>query len=222
MRYITLVLVACLSITACGQSKSQKEEKEQIALVEKYTEKIWSEMKHYEVQPAYYLRLYHTNCTFQVLVNGIKAYDGDSLEKLGSAVFINRFILKSGKQEVTVRMYPLGTLLQEEYGEENYDDILTLLPQSNVEVKVTHIADLKTYESPSKDEKTLLIHNSPVDNQKEFIGKGLPYYEYSFEFDAKVPYEFEGWSNGVDLSTVNQEELKEKFIVLNTNLRQIL
>lgn len=193
MKNLYLILLLFNVISSCGQKKetlstvSREEQKNK--LVEKYTEKIWSEMKKYDVQPAYYLRLYHNNCTYQILVNGIEVFRNHKLQKLGSALILNNFILKSGQQEVVVRMYPLGTLLQEEYGVENYDDILTLLPKSNVEVKVTHISYLKTYQSPSKDEKTLLIHNSPVDNQKEFIGKGLPYYEYSFEFDAKVPYE---------------------------------
>ncbi len=222
MKNIYMMLFLLTALGSCGQNKKDKNTDEmQTALIEKYTEKIWSEIQQYEVQPAYYLRLYQANCTFQVSVNGLEIFRNHKLDKLGSALILNNFILKSGKQEVTVRMYPLGTLLQDEYEDESYGDILTLLPESNVEVKVTNIKDLKTYSSPSKDEKVVMLTNSPKDEKGEFIGKGLPYYEYSFTFEAEVPYAFDGWSNGVDLSTVDQRELKEKFLEVNNQFREM-
>ncbi|EWH08370.1 hypothetical protein KLA_17579, partial [Cellulophaga geojensis KL-A] len=47
---------------------------------------------------------------------------------------------------------------------------------------------------------------------QEFVGAGLPFYEFSFTFKAEVPFEFEGWTNGIDLRKVDSTLLKQKII----------
>ncbi|MCL5244955.1 hypothetical protein M4I21_03995, partial [Cellulophaga sp. 20_2_10] len=49
-------------------------------------------------------------------------------------------------------------------------------------------------------------------NNQEFVGAGLAFYEFSFTFKAEVPFEFEGWSNGIDLRKVDSTLLKQKII----------
>ena len=46
----------------------------------------------------------------------------------------------------------------------------------------------------------------------EFEGEGKKYYEVSFYFNAQVPYENEGWSNGQDLAKLDQKLLLEKVL----------
>ena len=43
----------------------------------------------------------------------------------------------------------------------------------------------------------------------EFIGAGLPYYEYSFTFHAEVPYNNKGWLDGQDLTKFDKEDLEK-------------
>ena len=51
-------------------------------------------------------------------------------------------------------------------------------------------------------------HTSPVDKDTgAFIAAGLPYYEHTITFTAKVPYENEGWLNGQDLTKFDKDEL---------------
>lgn len=40
--------------------------------------------------------------------------------------------------------------------------------------------------------------------------EGKNYYEFSFTFNAKVPYEFDGWTKGQDLTKLDQELVRKK------------
>ncbi|PKH49672.1 hypothetical protein CXF68_02725 [Tenacibaculum sp. Bg11-29] len=44
------------------------------------------------------------------------------------------------------------------------------------------------------------------------MGTGLPYYEYTFTFNATIPYEIEGWTNAIDLRKLDQKKLESAVI----------
>lgn len=168
--------------------------------------KLSSQIKHYPQEPIYYLRVNKQNCLIEVLINDVKLYNDYELSNFVTPRKIAGKILKSGKQEVTVRMYPVENLVNESYGREG-EPITKLLDNSTVNIKVVLVDNQS--EKGFDDEELVTEHKSPVKEGK-FIGTGKPYYEYTFTFNAEVPYEFEGWTNGQDLRKLDQKLLAQK------------
>ncbi|MDO6855353.1 hypothetical protein Q4599_17410 [Cellulophaga lytica] len=173
------------------------------------TDKMWQAKPNYNKQPMYLLRINQEYCTYEVLVNDFPVKEYYRSGKLATAIKINRAILKSGPQKVTIRMYPYGDLLQQEFGEDQ-PYMSTLKKGSSMLVEVIKVPDWKNY-NISKEESIKVVKTEGYDNQ-EFVGAGLPFYEFSFTFKAEVPFEFEGWTNGIDLRKVDSTLLKQKII----------
>ncbi|MCV6631492.1 MAG: hypothetical protein OIF50_16710 [Flavobacteriaceae bacterium] len=167
-----------------------------------YVEEMMNRIPKMDKHTAYYLRLRQHNCIYEILVNDYLVEKNYGMGKLASGIMINKAILKSGTQTLTYRMYPLGDLLG---GEKPID---MLLDNSSMSIKLIRVEDMKTYDM-SKEE-VLLEHRSATKDGK-FVGAGLPYYEFTYEFEAKVPYENEGWSQGIRLDTLG-DDLMERYV----------
>ncbi|QXP52953.1 hypothetical protein [Cellulophaga sp. HaHa_2_1] len=173
-----------------------------------------AQVKPYNKQPIYAIRPIQNNCIFEILVNDLPIYREFTLEKLATPLVINDRILKSGPQTITYRLYPIGDLMVQEYGTE--ETISTLRKNTSMKIEVIQYEDSKLGERLS-DEIVIARHTSPIDNQTDaFVAAGLTYYEYTFTFNATVPYNNEGWSNGEDLKKFDKEELEK--IVVEKNL----
>ncbi|WP_157821835.1 hypothetical protein [Tenacibaculum sp. Bg11-29] len=178
---------------------------------EELIDSIAKQVKHYPKDPMYYLRINQLNCIYEVLVNDEVVDENYSLAQYASATEINKAILKPGTQTVTYMLYPIGDLIKEEYGEGK--TITTLLDNTEISIDVIRVNDVNTYESITEDEKLVLKHHSKKNTDTgKFAGTGLPYYEYSFTFEAKVPYEIEGSVNAIDLRKLDQEKLESAVV----------
>ncbi len=171
-----------------------------------FVDRMLKEVKYYDKEPMYFIRPVQNNCVYEILVNDVLMYKDYSLEVLATPIEINSGILKSGEQTLTVRMYPLGNLLKDNYGTGN--TITTLLDNTSIKIEVVKY-DAYNISHRLSDEKTVLTHYSPTkEGSKKFIGSGLPYYEYTFSFNSEVPYHIEGWQNSQDLTAFDKEELE--------------
>ncbi|MCG8894661.1 hypothetical protein G1K73_13010 [Tenacibaculum finnmarkense] len=170
-------------------------------------DKMWEDMPKYAIQPMYLLRINQEYCTYEVLVNDFPIYENYDLGVSATGTKINRAILKSGEQTVTLRMYPIGNLEQEAYGDE-MPYYKTLKGGSSMRIEVIKIPDWKNYDIAG-EEIIKVVTTEGFDTNK-FHGAGLPYYEFTFSFTAEVPYKNEGWSNGVDLRKVDTTILRKK------------
>ncbi|MDO6855324.1 hypothetical protein Q4599_17210 [Cellulophaga lytica] len=176
-----------------------------------YVDSIAAQVKHYPKEPIYYLRINQLNCIYEILVNGEIVTGNYSLMQYASATEINRAILKSGPQTITYRLYPVGDLVKDEIGEG--ETITTLLNSTEISIDVIRVDDINTYESITDDEKLVVKHQSKKNKETgSFIGAGLPYYEHTFTFNAQVPYELEGWTNGIDLRKLDQKKLEQAVV----------
>ncbi|ADV50963.1 hypothetical protein Celal_3708 [Cellulophaga algicola DSM 14237] len=218
MKYKLVFLVALLSLFSCAQQpKGTKETTSLPTAIEdinsgNMVSAISAKVKRYDEEPLYYLRIGKENCIIEVLVNDMPVYKSYELSNLASPLEINHNILKTGTQTVTVRMYPVGDLIKEEY---EYGETITQLGDaSTVSIRVIQLD--KKGAMGLNDEVELLEHQSPTTdaNGEVFAGTGLPFYEYTFEFYAKVPYDLSenSWGDAADLSTVDQDILEKKMI----------
>ncbi|WP_259367356.1 hypothetical protein [Cellulophaga baltica] len=190
-----LVLLTVGFFTLLGCAQQPKDAKATTALPtaieeinsENIVAAITAKIKHFDEEPLYYLRIGKENCIIEVLVNDMPVYKSYELSNLASPLRINGSILKSGTQTVTVRMYPVGDLIKEEY---EYGETITQLGDaSNVSIRVIQLD--KQGAMGLNDEVELLEYQSPTTdaNGEVFAGAGLPFYEYTFEFYSKVPYD---------------------------------
>ncbi|ADV50964.1 hypothetical protein Celal_3709 [Cellulophaga algicola DSM 14237] len=213
MKYKLVFLVALLSLFSCAQ---QPKDLKPTAIEDinsgNMVSAISAKVKRYDDEPLYYLRIGKENCIIEVLVNDMPVYKSYELSNLASPLEINHNILKSGTQTVTVRMYPVGDLIKEEY---EYGETITQLGDaSTVSIRVIQLD--KKGNMGLNDEVEVLQHQSPTTdaNGEVFAGTGLPFYEYTFEFYAKVSYDLSenSWGDAADLNTVDQDVLEQKML----------
>ena len=209
-----ILVSLCILFSACGQKIKNNTIEDKIS-ANNIVEKIASQVKHYQQEPMYFLRVNKINCVYEVLINGFPV---DKMYELGgwmTPIEINHAILKSGSQTVTYRLYPLGDLLKKQRGV----TINQLLDKTSIEIKIFRVEDHRTYDS-EEDEKTVILHKSLTKKDGTFVGSGKPYYEYTFTFNAEVPYENEGWSNGVNLRKLDQSLLEHKVLNYYNELKK--
>lgn len=168
-----------------------------------YVDKVVSNIKHYDKEPIYYLRINKQNCLIEVYVNNVHIYKDFEVSNLVTPIEVGH-ILKSGKQSITVKMYPVGNLNNENLGVKDAPPVTKLEEGSQVSISVVTI-DEKSPKSLD-DEKLITKMTSPKD------GTGKEFYEFSFTFDAKVPYEFEGWTKGQDIRKLDQDLVRKKAV----------
>ncbi|WP_336687346.1 hypothetical protein [Chryseobacterium bernardetii] len=219
MKKLFLMLMATISLSGCSQKKEQQlnhKQENSMHDISKYifpeakdvtetnfVEKISSQIKHYDKEPLYYLRINKQNCLVRVYINDVNIYDDYELSNVITPTEISN-ILKSGPQKVKVRMYPVGDLINKDLGLENEPPATKLSDKAKVDISVV-MMDNKSKKG-FDDEKVITTQVST----KEATGKES--YEFSFTFDADVPYEFEGWTKGQDLRTLNQELVRKKAV----------
>lgn len=191
--FLVLILIVA-NIVAYGQEiKTDMKTSQDIYLLNK-------EIKKYEEEPMYKMILSSSECSFSILVNDIPLYKffGRSGGVGATSIPINWNIEKSGKQKITVRMYP-------KYAEtETPNQILGL----NAGVKFSIEKEI------DGEDKTILEFKTPF---KDFDGKGnggflypnKAYYEETIYVDLKVPYELSVLDNAEVLFTTDSEKLKQ-------------
>ena len=222
-----IYIIFSVSLSCCGQEKKSaiKSDREKISIVQNpdinaqnFVSKLTQKVKHYPKEPIYYIRLGKENCVIEVLVNDYPVYEDYELSNEATPIEINHGILKSGTQKLTYRLYPTGDLMKESYGGDEAT-VTTLTDLTSVSIKIIQM-DNKG-EQKLKDEVVVMHHNSLNDKSGKFIASGKPYYEYTFEFQAEVPYELEGWTKGQDLTKLDQKLLEKKALEFHNMYQKI-
>ncbi|MEA9413738.1 hypothetical protein [Flavobacterium sp. PL02] len=210
-----LVLFGILTVVfACGQEKKQPINAKIMNIqypeinANNFEQKLVESVKRYVKEPMYYMRINKSNCVVEVLVNDYPVHRDYELSNYATPLEINHVILKSGEQTFTYRLYPVGNLIKEEYGEGGTVTTLT----DNTAISISIIKMDNGSEKTLEDEEVVMKHTSLTDAKGRFIASGKPYYEFTFTFNAQVPYVNEGWSKGQDLTKLDQKLLEQKAV----------
>ena len=200
---LTLISLSII-FTACGQTnkKTKKTMKNRpIAQLYKNAEKL-----DYASMPQYYIEGYQSGCYYELYVNGIMVFSHYQNVGLSNhAVPINDDILKSGPQEVTIKLFPLG--------EVDGQNFTTIDPDDSFRLKIFSRDKNKKYKAFKYE--TLTEHS--VD-----IKTNVPYFEETIIFNAEVPYELEGWSNSQVLTDMDQEDLEKEVLIFYKNYADVI
>ena len=177
MNYAIIVsLTFLLGSTACGQTASN---------INKVTKaqynNISKEVKTYPYNPTYCLRLLTAACTYEIYINDVLVDHNFNTGNATGIVPFPELICKSGKQKIRIQIYPSAV--------EDGELSLTLVDGAKFDAEIFH-------EDYANHKETSVMKLSLPSNTKP---DGLPYFELNSEFDAKVPYVLQGWSDAVDL-----------------------
>lgn len=195
MRKIISFLSLVLSLHSCSQ-KNNLNKKEMIAEFIKNT----PNPSGYISQPQYKLEQYSSNCRWEIRVNDVIPLLGEmSHTKSGSisnnSFWLNLNILHSGKQTITIKIYPVEG--RKTLGEFATFRLIGLDFYPDKAKDKNHYERLLSWELPDKDIKD------------------LPYLVITKEFEAKVPYINVGWEKSKDLTKIKDldqmviEKMKE-------------
>lgn len=182
-------------LTACSQEKKE---------TMKTSRDIYSlnkEIKKYNEEPMYKLILTSSECSFYVLVNDIPLYKffGQSGGVGATSLPMNWNIEKSGKQKITIKMYP-------KYNADTKEVDKNLGVNAGVKFSIE--------KEINQEDETILEFNTPF---KDFDGKGgggflypeRTYYEETIFVDLAVPFEISTLNDAQTLYTDNSEKLKQ-------------
>lgn len=193
MNKIILYLIVLINISACAQDKNKKTENMNEITSQNFVDKVLENVKHYDKEPEYLLRI-GNNTMYEVLVNDIPVYKHYRETQLISPIEINYAILKSGSQKVTFRLYSF-----DDNGFADNNGInLRILTRDKKDVDRVGLG-----KAPEK----LLLEREILVNKK-----GEKYFEGEITFEAEVPYENIGWSEGQDLTKFDQKELENAVV----------
>jgi len=207
MKIKFIIFLFLLSLGACKQ-KSKSMDNITPPIADSNKEKITAQnffqeqlkfVKRSSNEPLYYVFVNHEQCFFEILVNDVPRFRYFEEGSIMTPINLNNYINRSGRQTITYRLYP-----QTKRGLQH----LTEYTSIKIELYERNNADTT---NGFDNQKLLLTHRSSTKTDgKTFIADGKDYYEFSFDFDAKVPYQLEGWEDSKDLSKMDQKELLSK------------
>ncbi|QXU41151.1 hypothetical protein [Pedobacter sp. D749] len=196
-----------ISLECCAQNKKD------IAAENRILEKI----EYQKEGMLFKLKYEHLDCSYEILLNDMPIITYFGLgERSDLTVDINQYILKPGKQEITIRMFPAKK-------EENLF-VSSLSKNSFVKIDITKnkepmtMLDQLNAKSKRNEYKwETLVYKTPQ------LEKPMPYSEYktSFEVDAKdINWKIVGWSKSKKL--INDPNIRREVDEFYDNYKKVL
>ncbi|WP_405266368.1 hypothetical protein [Cellulophaga sp. Ld12] len=137
----------------------------------------------------YYLNL-ELFMSYEIYVNDLKITNNIQSGPVSGLEYLNDYILNSGVQKIKLIDRDLKT-------------------NSNIPDDLFSQMKLEIFTSDENEENIEQL------NGFDFPSTSIPrpyYFEYTWEFDAEVPYEIEGWKNGKDLTQLDSKELEKMLL----------
>ncbi|WP_206156115.1 hypothetical protein [Chitinophaga fulva] len=203
-KYVYDVLIQTSRLIA--ETNANKETKNQ-GIKEKYLSS-YKLIKKYDYNPHFYLDMNSYNCTYEVLINDMPAYSFYGSGNQGGTVFpVSPLILKSGKQAITIRVFPQV---------DDNDKMARFLLAKNCGLEVKVVAGDDDKETP-KEYKQLFRYKMPEVQQDN-----VPYLEYTGVLEATTPYHLKGWSESQDLRKEDKARLTTEVLAFYLRYRQLM
>lgn len=194
---INIILINfLLFITFISCTKEQPSNTE-IPQNSKMSQSVNTQINAFTERPFYQIKIKTSGVNYDILINDFSVFSfyGNS-GGTNSEYPINTGILASGKQSLTVKVYPI----------KGADKIL---PSNSFSLVINKKKDAWIF-----DNQREIVLTMPTMIVPE---SGLPYWEYKAEFDAVVPYNLQGWKNSSKLEDENN--LQSRLMTAYNNLK---
>lgn len=191
-KFIFTVLLTA-SLNSCAQESKRK-----AMTGEQRIEYLSNKVQKFDIEPIYELDI-QSAFSFRVMVNGVPVYSNFDVIPGIARMNINSSILKSGKQNIEVELYP---------GYDHNGIQKSYLNNGENFILKVEKAEWNKEGSTETPEDVLEFKN----NDKNIDYSKLTEFKTNLSFDASVPYKMKGWEQGEDLSTLNQQDLELKVV----------
>lgn len=198
----TVMITLAIIFSTCGQERKNNDMKNR-PITQMYQD---VDSISYPSMPQYYLEGYQSGCFYEIYVNGMlvfKHYKNVGLTN--HAIPINHMILKGGVQNITIKLFPLGKI-----GEQEFNTL-----EEDTRFRLTIFKRNKATPWEGMDYDVVHEYFAPTANGKEtgtFKHVGMPYYEETFTFNAQVPYKLKGWDDSQVLTEMDQDTLEQEIL----------
>lgn len=176
------------ALSSCGQDKPGQ----QTPVTRSVYNSISQSVKTFDYNPTYQVLFTNVSCSYEIFVNDmLVTFSFSTGNSAGEqSADIPQYILKSGPQELKIKLYP------EAGGDGNPGN--TFNGNSSFTARIVH----GDYDKNIRDNyKEVLKIASPVP------GPGQQERELKGSFTAEVPYALQGWSTGINLEKEDKETL---------------
>lgn len=153
-------------------------------------------------RPSYRIYVRSSECQFDVFIDDVNVLAfkgaGGNSGGINGELPINNVILQTGYHDIVVKMRPIT-------GQSNFND------RATVEVELYRV-NTDNYEDGEADRKIFVIDAVDIyspDNKLKGLD-GLPYFEFSKNFEVKLPFAIEGWTKSVNLEKEDSVLLKSQ------------
>ncbi|MBW1655447.1 hypothetical protein [Flavobacterium quisquiliarum] len=163
------------------------------------------------------LKYEHQDCSYEILVNDVPVVNffglggGFSLKKE-----INQYILKPGKQDITIRIYP------QKKTEDSFEDLISESAKVKIVIKKNK-EPLSMLDVAEAREKGIQTEWDVLSFETPAIEKNVPYIEFKTSFnvlDKDITWKIKGWSESRDLR--NDPDLRKQVDAFYENFKSIL
>ncbi|MBA6316542.1 hypothetical protein [Cellulophaga baltica] len=219
MRKSISALLLILSITSCAQQNKKEPVKETTptsidlkAILE--DDPYIGQLKKYDYEPEYVLQI-TTLYAYEIRVNDIPV--ASNFSTMGGTIWypINKAILQSGKQTLSISIYPRYTdnKTQKDYFEDpdDYDFWLDITQTAWIDGSREESKMVLEYEMPRKD-----------DRGKEINFSKLTSHHDELSFKAKVPYTLTGWSESKVFDKKDSVAIEKRVVAFYHKYRQLM
>ena len=206
MDITTLLIMGLLSfglgVCSNAQNKQEHSNVKEIGNVPK--EDVDSYVYKNENRPVYYAKYGNRGCLFELWINFMLTDELTRPRTIGeTSTIINPAILKSGKQTVTIRLYPFP-------GE------TSITNENPFRLEIGYI-DFAIEANEDEIRPWNVVFTLP---SVEVPDEGLPYIELTGEFEATVPYQIKGCSDCIDLRTL--PDIEERVVKECQYVRELI
>ncbi|MGU3376547.1 hypothetical protein [Chryseobacterium sp. M5A1_1a] len=210
-KLIVTSLLLLSSLFACQQKETVAATMENQAKEQKMLD-IYRQVKTYDYNPLYEVEFSQDACGYEILINDVPLHRYFLLGSTNKQrIQINDHILRSGQQEITVRLFP------PQLSDESWSP--TFVDASKFKIKVL----LRKSDGSLEDYKQVFeFSTSNKRGTENFLASGQKVFEFKGNFVAEVPYQLEGWHNSKDLSKENKDELLKEAVAAYNSFRNIL
>ncbi|WP_282144227.1 hypothetical protein [Cellulophaga baltica] len=219
MRKSISAMLLILSITSCAQQNKKEAVKKTAptsidlkAILE--DDPYIGQLKKYNYEPEYVMSI-TTLYAYEIRVNDIPV--ASNFSTMGGTIWypINKAILQSGKQALSITIYPRYTddNTQKEYFEDpdNYDFWLDITQTAWIDGSREEPKTVLEYEIPRKDDRGKEIDFSKLTSRHDEL-----------TFTAKVPYTLTGWSESTVFDKKDSVAVEQRVVAFYQKYRQLM
>ncbi|WP_165750285.1 hypothetical protein [Cellulophaga sp. Z1A5H] len=219
MRIIISALLLILSVTSCAQQNKKETVKETTATpidlkVILEDDPYIGQLKKYDYEPEYVMSI-TTLYAYEIRVNDIPV--ATNFSTMGGTIWypINKAILQSGKQSLSISIYPRYTdnKTQKDYfeGPDDYDFWLDITQTAWIDGSREEPKMVLEYEMPRKDDRGKEIDFSKLTSRHDEL-----------TFTAKVPYTLTGWSESKVFDKKDSVAIEQRVTAFYQKYRQLM